>query len=264
LSAPRRITVITICRNVLPALRRTVESVLAQGYPALEYWVVDGASTDGTPAYLDQLAQRGVRTLSEPDRGISDAMNKGLRLATGEWVAHLHADDEYLPGALAAVAEHARPGVDVLCGWLVKRERVGETVYRADPSRLDAEMTVNHPATFVRRELFERLGGFDGAYPNAMDYELFLRFAAAGARFAVIPRPLARMAHGGQSEKDVGRTLAECRAIRRRHSRSAWHRSEIFHRWLLARFVAREALQGAGLGAVVAWYRRRFATLKKG
>jgi len=264
LSAPPHITVITVVRNRLPALRRTVASVLSQACPALEYWIVDGASSDGTPAYLEELKAQGVRTLSEPDQGIADAMNKGVRLAGGEWVAHLHADDEYLPGALATVAHHAATGdADVLCGWIVKRERTGEVVYHCDPSRLPAEMTVNHAATFVRRETFERHGGFDMAFPNAMDYEFFLRLYAAGARFRVIPQPLARMAYGGQSEHSAWRTQRESRDIRRRHSTSAWHRSQAFFLLLVARFETREWLQRAGLGRFVAWYRRHFATLKK-
>ena len=95
-----RFTVVTICRNALAGLRRTVETVLGQRYLALEYWIVDGASTDGTVEYLRGLDARRVSVLSEPDRGISDAMNKGLSLASGEWVAFLHAGDEYLPGAI--------------------------------------------------------------------------------------------------------------------------------------------------------------------
>ncbi len=264
MSAPPRISVITVCRNARAALARTAASVLAQGYPALEYWIVDGASTDGTREDLEALRARGARVLSEPDRGIADAMNKGLSLATGEWVAHLHADDEYLPGSLAAVAEAAAAGeTDVLCGWLVKRERAGEAVYGCAPEKLPAEMTVNHPAAFVRRELFARLGGFDPAYPNAMDYELFLRFHAAGARFRVIERPLARMAWGGQSERSIWRTLAECRDIRRRHGSPAWYRSQAFFLLTVVRLAMREALQRAGLGAIVAAYRRRFATAPK-
>jgi glycosyltransferase involved in cell wall biosynthesis len=264
LSALPRITVITVCRNRLPALRRTVASVLAQDYPALEYWIVDGASSDGTREYLDELGARGVRTLSEPDQGIADAMNKGVRLASGEWVAHLHADDEYLTGTLAAVAHHAAAGdADVLCGWLVKRERTGEVVYHCDPSRLPAEMTINHPATFVRRELFERLGGFETTFPNAMDYEFFLHLHAAGARFRVIPASLARMAYGGQSERSAWRTQRESRDIRRRHSTSAWHRSQAFFLFLVVRLKTREWLQSVGLGGLVARYRRHLATLKK-
>jgi glycosyltransferase involved in cell wall biosynthesis len=259
-----RLSVLTVCRSALPALRRTAASVLAQGYPALEYWVVDGGSTDGTVAYLRELAAHGVRTLSEPDRGIADAMNKAVDLATGEWVAHLHADDEYLPGALAAVAAAARDDVDVLCGALLKTEPGGETLFRADPARLPAEMTVNHPATFVRRAMFERFGGFDHAFPNAMDYEFFLRLHAGGARFAVIERPLARMAWGGQSERSLVRTLRECRDIRRLHRSPGIHGTELYHWYQLARGGTRLALQRIGLGEFVRWYRGRFAWPPKG
>lgn len=263
MSAPL-LSVITVCRNALPALKRTAESVLAQHRPDLEYWVVDGASTDGTPEYLADLARRGVHTVSEPDGGIADAMNKGVRLATGIWVAHLHADDESLPGALEIVAREARDDADVLCGWLEKREVRGETLFRCDPSRLYAEMTVNHPASFVRRELFERLGGFDRAWPNAMDYEFFLRLQAHGARFRVIEAPLARMAYGGQSERSLRKTLAEARDIRRLHRSPALYRSQAYFLYQLARSELRSAFQRAGLGGFVRGYRRRFAWPPKG
>jgi GT2 family glycosyltransferase len=268
------ITVVTVCRNALELLRPTVESVLAQDYPALEYWIVDGASTDGTGAYLDSLAARGVRVLSEPDRGIADAMNKGARLASGEWVAHLHAGDAYLPGTLEVVARHAAgaPEVDVLCGWIVKHEspRWGRSadseraIYRCAPELLPRDMTVNHPATWTRRALFERLGGFDERYPNAMDYEFFLRLHAAGCRFGVIEAPLASMAAGGQSERSLWTTFSETHAIRRRLLRGGFSRSPAYFLALVARGTLRRALQRAGLGGAVRWFRRRFALLPKG
>jgi len=259
------LTVVTICRNVLPALRRTVDSVLPQLTPEVEYWVVDGASTDGTPAWIAELAARGVRTISEPDRGISDAMNKGIRLATGDWVAHLHADDEYLPGAIAAVLEAIRAGgADVLCGHIVKREERGEVLCRTAPERLAIEMAVPHPAVFARRELWEKLGGFDASLRNAMDYDLFLRARAAGARFRVIDRPLAVVAWGGQSERSLWKTLAEAHEIRRRHVASGWSRSTAFLWFLYAKGRARMAMQAAGLDGLVAWYRRNLSIPRKG
>src|SRR5207245_8267774 len=119
------------CRNSRPALQRTVASVLPQLTREVEYWVVDGASTDGTPEWIASLASPGVRTLSEPDRGISDAMNKGTRLAAGGWVAHLHADDTYLPGTVAVVLDAIRADdADVLCGHIVKQEPGGEVLCR--------------------------------------------------------------------------------------------------------------------------------------
>src|SRR5205085_11239765 len=133
-----RITVVTVCRNALALLRPTVESVLAQKTSEVEYWILDGDSNDGTKEYLETLRGRGVRTLSEPDRGIADAMNKGVARATGDYVAHLHAGDRYLPGTLAAVLARLAeaPDADVVCGWLLKTEEKGDTLYRCDPSRL--------------------------------------------------------------------------------------------------------------------------------
>lgn len=265
MSTPR-LTVITVCRNARAALERTTASVLDRQRPGLEYWIVDGASTDGTRDDLEALARsHAVRFVSERDGGIADAMNKGVRLATGEWVAHLHAGDTYLPGALDRVlAAIDAGGADVLCGWLIKEEAVGETLYRADPARLPYEMTINHPATVLRRSLFEQCGGFDPAYPNAMDYEFFLRLARAGARFAVIDTPLARMAWGGQSERSLARTLAETRDIRRRHHSPRWYRSQAFYLWLVMRAGARQALQRLGLGALVAWWRQHLSWPRKG
>lgn len=258
------IAVVTVCRNALALLRPTVESVLAQGYPALEYWIVDGASTDGTPEYLRSLADRGVRFVSEPDAGIADAMNKGVRLSRADWIAHLHGGDAYLPGALLAVGAAARDGAaEVVCGSIWKEEERGRTLYRPDPRHLRLDMTVHHAATWTRRTVFGRLGGFDPRYPNAMDYDFFLRARASGARFLVVDRPLASMAKGGQSERSLWITMRETHAIRRRVLRRGIARSPLYLAWVLARGAARRALQRAGLGGFVAWFRRRFALAPK-
>jgi glycosyltransferase involved in cell wall biosynthesis len=259
------ITVVTICRNVLPALTRTVESVLAQGYPGLEYWIVDGASTDGTPAYLETLASRGVRTLSEPDRGISDAMNKGIRLATGDWIAHLHADDTYLPGALETLGRAAATGdADVITGWMIKREPSGDVLCRTAPERLAIEMAVPHPGTLTRRTLFESLGGFDTNLRNAMDYDFFLRAKVTGARFRAVEKPVVVVAWGGQSERSLWRTLRETHEVRRRRLASGWSRSGLFLAFLYGKGVIRDTMQRAGLASLVAWYRRNLSIPRKG
>ena len=260
-----RITVVTICRNALPALRRTAASVLAQEYPALEYWIVDGASTDDTAGFLAELESKGVRVLSEPDRGISEAMNKGVGLASSEWVAHLHSGDEYLPGALSQVAQAiARsPKAEVLCGYMLKREPEGERVYECAPEALRQDMTVNHPATWIRRRVFESHGGFDERYRRAMDYELFLRWHVRGVRFEVIPEPLARMEYGGLSERSLWETLSETQRARRALLGSGFERSSAYLVLLFARGVIRRTLERAGLAGFVAWFRRRHALVRK-
>jgi glycosyltransferase involved in cell wall biosynthesis len=258
------ITVVTICRNALPLLRPTVESVLEQRTAAIEYWIVDGGSTDGTREYLASLSASGVRWVSEPDRGIADAMNKGVRLATGAWVAHLHAGDRYLPGALDAVLAAAGSAADVLCGAILKDEEQGEVRYRPEPSHLRLDMTIHHPAAFTRREVFQEIGGFDERYPNAMDYDFFLRAFVRGKVFEVIPDTLARMASGGQSERSLWKTYRETHAIRKRVLARGWERSDAYFLFLVARGTARRVLQRAGLGGLVAWVRRRFAMAPKG
>jgi glycosyltransferase involved in cell wall biosynthesis len=257
------ITVVTVCRNALPLLRPTVESVLEQRTPAIEYWIVDGASTDGTREYLASLSASGVRWVSEPDRGIADAMNKGARLATGAWVAHLHAGDRYLPGALDAVLAAAGGAADILCGAILKDEERGEMRYRPEPSRLRMDMTVHHPATFTRREAFQEIGGFDERYPNAMDYDFFLRAFVRGKVFVVIPHTLARMASGGQSERSLWKTYGETHIIRERVLDGGWERSYADFLFLVARGTARRLLQRMGLGGLVAWTRRRFSMAPK-
>ena len=258
------LSIVTVCRNSLPALQRTVASVLSQQTPEVEYWVVDGASTDGTREWIATLEARGVRLLSEPDGGISDAMNKGTRLATGEWVAHLHADDRYLLGAVAAVLDaiHA-DDADVLCGHILKLEQKGEVLCRTAPERLAIEMGVPHPAVFARRELWERLGGFDTTLKNAMDYDLFLRARAVGARFRVIDRPLTLVAWGGQSERSLWKTLRETHEVRRRQLQSGWSRSPLFLWMLYVKGWMRMTLQSLGLGGLVTWYRRHLSIPKK-
>src|SRR5262249_30081468 len=145
------LSVITVCRNPGPTLEPTAETVLVQLAPDVEYLVVDGASTDGTGAVLERLSARGARVFSEAGRGIADAMNKGVALACGTWITHLHAGDTWLPDTLSVVGREVEGNdADVLCGWLIKDEGAGEILYRADPERLDREMTLNHPAAFVR------------------------------------------------------------------------------------------------------------------
>ncbi len=262
--APRpTISVVTICRNALHLLRPTAESVLSQLAPPVEYWIVDGGSADGTREYLESLAARGVCWVSEPDKGIADAMNKGVRLCTGRWVAHLHAGDHYLPRALQHVLAHAGGGADVLCGSILKDEERGETRYSPEPSRLRMDMTVHHPAAFTRREVFEEIGGFDERYPNAMDYDFFLRAFARGKRFEVVPETLAHMASGGQSERSLWATYRETHLIRSRVLDRGWERSYVFFLFLVARGTARRALQRVGLGGLVSWLRRRFAMAPK-
>ena len=183
------ITIITPSFNAAGTIAGTLESVRAQAYPGLEHIVVDGGSSDGTLEILE--AAPGVRYVSEPDRGLSHAMNKGIAMAAGEVVGELNADDVYEPGSLRAVGEAFRdhPSVEWLTGYcrIIDGDgleiRRGVTAYKnALLRRYSAGLYLTHnfisaPATFFRRAALEGVGGFDERYRISVDYDLQLRLA---------------------------------------------------------------------------------------
>jgi glycosyltransferase involved in cell wall biosynthesis len=245
-------------------LEQTVRSVLDSGVVGLEYLIIDGASTDTTVEYLESLDASTVRFISEPDDGIADAMNKGIRLARGQWVLHLHAGDRLLPGMLSnAMAQVEGADADIVCCAIVKNEAHGVVRYEASPQSLASESSVPHPGVIARTDVWRELGGFNPAYRNAMDYDLFLRARLAGKRFRVIDEPLAVMAWGGQSEQSLWRTLRETHTIRRTLLTSGFARSPLFLLLLFVRGTVRSQLQRFGLHRVVSFYRRHFSAQKK-
>lgn len=180
---PLTFSIVTCTWNSEPFLAHSIASVLAQDYPHVEYIFVDGGSGDGTLERIRGLPR--PYTLIENVRGgISNAMNVGARAATGDVIAHLHSDDYYLgPDVLLKVARHLEATGR---GWLfgrIVRDVGGElhsegfAVPRYSRQRLLRGNFVPHPATFVRRDLYDRLGGFDTGLKYAMDYDFWLRLS---------------------------------------------------------------------------------------
>lgn len=241
-----------------------MNSVLEAGFADMEYLIIDGASTDKTREYLESLDHPAVRFVSEPDDGIADAMNKGIALAKGTWIMHLHAGDRLLPGVLADVMVHVRTDdADIYCSAIVKHEQFGVVRYDAAPDRLASESSVPHPGVIARTDVWRALGGFDPGYRNAMDYDLFLRARRSGSRFRVLDEPIAVMAWGGQSERSLWRTLRETHRIRRTVLASGFARTPMFLVLLFVRGTVRSQLQRVGLHGLVDSYRRHLAPQKK-
>jgi glycosyltransferase involved in cell wall biosynthesis len=210
--SPLSFSIVTPCLNAVKTLEATLESVAAQDYPLVEHIVVDGGSTDGTLELLK--SRREVRWISEPDEGLSDAVNKGIAMATGDLVGWLNADDLYHPGALAAVAEAF--GKQPEAEWAFGRcgiidgsgddIRSGVTAYKnfflrrySFPLYLTHNF-VSSPATFVKRGAYAEVGTFDKSFKYSMDYDVWLRLARRG-RPIFIDAELAsfRMAEGSLS-----------------------------------------------------------------
>lgn len=203
-----KITVVTPVLNRVRVIGDCLASVAAQTHPDVEHVVVDGGSTDGTLETARAGVRSGGRVLTGPDRGLYDAINKGIAVATGDVVGTLGADDVYAaPETLLRVSSaFEATGADVIHGNLLYVRDDLTTVVRVWRSsrfrqgRFLRGWMPPHPTFFARRELFERLGGYDLRLRIAADYELMLRFFEHGrVRTHHLDDLLVRMRVGGVS-----------------------------------------------------------------
>ena len=215
-------------RNQARFLGQCIDGCLSQNMPDAEVLVIDGASTDDTREVLKGYGDR-IRWISEPDRGQSDAINKGVRMAHGELIAWINSDDYYAsPRAVRALLDafEAEPEVDIAYGNGVRVDVAGRYLgpYRARPYGKLADI-VTHPASFVlqpavlfRRALFLEVGGVDESLHYTMDYELWLRMFAAARRARYIPEVIAcaRYHSDAKSIAAMGKQIRELYGVKRR------------------------------------------------
>jgi glycosyltransferase involved in cell wall biosynthesis len=216
-----KISVITAVYNNRETVADALESALGQTHGEIELVVVDGGSTDGTLQVLNSFGDRLAVLVSESDRGIYDALNKGLRLATGEVVGFLHSDDIYADAQVLerVAAEFANPDVEAVYGDLVYvRKNSPDQVVRYwksgmfDARKLRRGWMPPHPTLYVRRSVYERLGNFDTDYRIAADYDFMLRLLGqSGVQPVYIPEVLVKMRLGGASNRTFGNLLRKSR-----------------------------------------------------
>jgi len=233
---------VTPALNCAPCIERNLESVRSQGLPEAEWeqWVIDGGSTDGTVAILERTPH--LRFVSEKDRGLSDAVNKGLRRAEGEWLIWLNADDALAPGALHRFFEELprHPDTWMFCGQekIFRYDGSLETVEAARTYRFEEligpQTAVNQAATIVHRSVYERVGLMDETYRYAMDFEWTVR---ASREFRCQPLDFV-IAHyhrrpGSIMDKGIAAQHREFLKVRRRYECPKWDRHELRLRWYL-------------------------------
>lgn len=204
---PPLVTIITITRNSERTISQTMASVLNQDYKNIEYLIIDGMSKDRTLEIAKSFADSRMRIISEPDNGISDAMNKGIRLASGEIIGIIHSDDYYLPHAIAAaVSAILATGAVWAYGQIEYIDSYNQSLYISGQpfnlNKLKRFMMIPHPSVFMKRQVYEDLGPFKAEFKLAMDYELCLRISLK-YQPTFIPSVMAKMRLGGASSASL-------------------------------------------------------------
>jgi glycosyltransferase involved in cell wall biosynthesis len=213
------ISAITVCFNCATTLPATIESLHSQTWPWREWVVVDGGSTDETQNVVLHNPERPAKYVSEPDKGIYDAMNKAVALASGDVVFFLNADDALYDEHVFADVAHefeADPSLDFLFGNIVVRRPHSKTYKRyrhINRWTLPFE-DLCHQAVFARRSLFERVGSFDLRWPTSADYDWFLRVLTVHGKLKYINRRVAFFAAGGFHSRQPQALADERRELR--------------------------------------------------
>ncbi|MDX1436250.1 MAG: glycosyltransferase family 2 protein [Anaerolineales bacterium] len=238
------VSIITPSYNQAEYLEETIASVLGQSYPNLEYIVVDGGSTDGSPEIIARYTSRLAWWVSEPDLGQTDAINKGFAGARGEILAWLNSDDLYLPGAVSEAVEflQANPQVGLVYGDADYINKDGEIIGRfparqASLSRLQrGAVHIPQQASFFRADLWRRVGPLDPSFYFAMDYDLWVRLAAL-APFYYVPRLWAQF-----RLHSSGKSIAEDALCWPEMMRVHWREGGGWAAPIVARYLARRLL----------------------
>lgn len=180
-----RVSIITPTFNQARFLERTILSVLEQDYPNLEYIIIDGGSNDGSLDILKRYADRLAYWCSEPDRGQTDAINKGFSHATGEILAWINSDDTYTPGAIRQAVDFLQqtPAIGLVYGDMLFIDENDKPIGKFNAALTDLRrlrrgyVHVPQPATFFRAALWQQVGPLDASFYFAMDYDLWVRLA---------------------------------------------------------------------------------------
>jgi glycosyltransferase len=218
-----KISIITTCLNSEKTIEDTIKSVLFQNYPDLEYIIIDGGSKDNTLKIINKYKDRITGIISEPDSGIYDAMNKGVKMVTGEVVGIINSDDFFAHDTVidkvASYFEHHDVGAcygDI--SYFVKNNTNKQVRFwkagEYNKKKLKNGWAVPHPAFFVRKEVYEKYGLFNTGFEIAADYELMLRFLLKGVRLGYIKETLVKMRSGGYSANSFNQRIKGWRELR--------------------------------------------------
>lgn len=224
-----KVSLITISFNSARLLEYSLRSVEAQTFPDIEHIVIDGGSTDGTLDIISRHRNRLAKVVSEPDKGIYDAINKGLRLATGDIIGILNSDDMLADVTTieTIVRKMENSGADVLYGDLIYCKSIAQhdsviRYWRSNPFRpagLKFGWMPPHPTLYLRRWMYEEMGEYDSTFSISADYDFMLRLFSCRCTTVYLPNVLVYMSVGGVSNRNMHtmmlKTREDYRALRK-------------------------------------------------
>lgn len=217
-NAIQLISIITVVYNGEEYLEDTINSVLSQSYPNIEYIIIDGGSTDNTIEIIKKYESKIAKWISEKDNGISDAFNKGIKLSTGSLVGIINADDWYEPDAIKNIVDRYKNDEIVLCGSIkLYNNQARFNVKKSTLKGIEKEMKIWHPGTFVPKSVYNKIGLYDENYKVLMDYDFVLRCRLAGIKFDFFDYNIASMRYGGISNKLISRSMYESYIIKNKY-----------------------------------------------
>jgi|AntAceMinimDraft_15_1070371.scaffolds.fasta_scaffold20543_2 glycosyltransferase involved in cell wall biosynthesis len=198
------VSIITIVRNGVDQIEETIKSVISQKDVNLQYIIIDGNSTDGTLGIIEKYKGHINIVISEPDKGIYDAINKGIKHATGDLIGLIHCGDKYNDGILSVCYQKfVQTKKDIIYGDISILEQTEKNEILRNKSAnhllLKKKMSIFHPSTFISRECYSRIGEYNQNYKIAADYDFLLRCYTAGVSFHYVPISLATFRSGGVS-----------------------------------------------------------------
>ena len=208
-----KISIVTIAYNCESEIEETILSVINQKYEKKEYIIIDGASKDGTMAVVERYRDKIDVIVSEPDKGRSDAFNKGIAKTTGDYIVMMNAGDLLAENALQKFADNYVEGYDVIKGNTIRWN--AETGYKSVEKpvikypAIPFNFLVCHQSSYISKSAYEKWGGYEVDMRVAMDFELMLRLTKNGARFMAIDEDLAVFRMGGISQLSVNRRFEE-------------------------------------------------------
>lgn len=257
-----KISIITVCYNSVKTIEQTFKSVIKQNYNNLEYIVIDAGSTDGTIDIIKKYGNIISKWISEPDNGISDAFNKGIKLCTGDIIGIINSDDWYEDNAFNEIALNFN-SADIFHGkvqyWKGDKKM---DLFHGNHEKLEKEMTINHMSLFVKPIVYKNYGFFDTNLKYAMDYDLVLRFWVKNEVFLYLPKTIANMRLDGASDKNWIYAYKESMHIKDKVLEKKF-KHKLYFVFQILRTLTRKTLEYLNLSFIIKRYRSNFSILEK-